>query len=143
MRLAKAWGYLHDGCIEQIDGSVPGELTVHVSIGYLRARFPSQGTGFVLRLAGCTLFEYEQYDEPVCGDLQRIVQYEPAFVSLKSDEPTIVQCSMGVLRMDYSALSICLDTGEPVTLADLHGACTGYWAEWKERMTASKAAQGK
>ena len=143
MRLTEVWNRLHDGVISKIDGSVPGELTLYVSIGYLRMRFPSEGTGFILRLAGCTLFEFEPYDEPVCVDLQRIVQYELDIVSLESDEPTLVHSSKGVLRMDYTALSISLDTGEPVTLADLDAACAEYWKEFRERMAASKAAKGR
>jgi hypothetical protein len=127
------WKFLHDGCIESIDGAVPGDVVVGVSIRYVRERFPGEGTGFTVTLHGCTGFEYEPYDGPPCSDLLKIAHIEPEVLSLESESPLVVNCVMGTLRISCSRCSIALDTGGQLTLAQLEEAFRGYWEEWSVR----------
>jgi hypothetical protein len=131
MKAYELWKYLHDGCIERIDGTVPGEVTVVVSIHYVRERFPGEGTGFNITLGGCTRFEYEPYDEPPCRNLGEIAQSEPEILSLKSVSPVIVCCVRGILRLEYASASVFLDSGEWISVEALAKAVAGYWEQWR------------
>jgi hypothetical protein len=137
MDSSAVWRFLHDGCIESIQGSVPGDIVVFVSIRYVRERFSGNGTGFNITLFGCTGFEYEQYDEPPCSDLLRIVELEPELVSVESDSPLVVNCVMGTLRISCSSCSVALDTGGQITSSQLERAFRGYWDEWSARHRSS------
>jgi hypothetical protein len=133
MSISEVWKYLHDGSIESIEGSVPGDVTVHVSIRYIRQRFPGDGTGFIIVLSNCTRFEFEPYDEPACNELAEIVRLDPEIVSLQSADPVVVNCVMGTLNLAYTHVTVTLDSGVPVSLEALHAASAGYWEEWSQR----------
>jgi len=126
------WKYLHDGSIERIDGAVPGTVEVVVSIPYLRERFAGEGAGFRITLFDCTRFEYEAYGEPVCRDLADIARRDLELLSLGSCLPIVVNCVMGRLSLEYSASSLALDTGEPISASQLAKASAGYWEEWSK-----------
>ena len=136
MGISEIWKYLHDGGIERIDGLVPGDIDVIVSIRYIRQRFPGDGTRFVVTLANCTRFEYEPYDEPACSDLSEIVRRDLEILSLESAEPIVVNCVMGTLNLAYAGISVALDSGAPVSVAELAAASYSYWNEWSQRSRA-------
>lgn len=129
----ESWGIFHDGHIEKIEGRIPGDVRLHVSVLYLRQMFPGNGRGFVVRLQGCTLCEYQEYDEEPIQDLQGIERKEPELLYVQSTVPVTIDCAMGTLRLDYQAASITLDTGEPVTDGELEAACKRYWEDWESR----------
>lgn len=133
MSIGEVWKFMHDGGIERIDGCVPGDVTVFVSIRYLRQRFPGAGTGFLITLTNCTRFEYAPYDEPPCRDLAAIIRLEPEILSLASDDPVVVNCAMGTLNLTYDSASVALDTGAPISTAQLSEASSSYWDEWSRR----------
>jgi hypothetical protein len=133
MSISEVWKYLHDGSIESIEGSVPGDVAVHVSIRYMRQRFPGDGTGFILTLSNCTRFEFEPYDEPACDELAEIVRLDPEILSLQSADPVVVNCVMGTLKLAYTNATVTLDSGVPVSLEALGAASAGYWEEWSQR----------
>ncbi len=133
MSSSEVWKYLHDGGIENIEGSVPGDVSVHVSIRYIRKRFPGDGTGFIIRLSNCTRFEFEPYDEPACTELAEIVRLDPEILSLQSADPVVVNCVMGTLNLAYTHATVTLDSGVPVSLEELDAATKTYWEEWSQR----------
>ena len=133
---ASLWNILHDGGIERIEGAVPGDVVVHVSIPYLRSRFGGNGIGFVVRLSGCTQFMFRPYDEPPVSDVTAIVALSPEILSAEPSDPLEVACVMGSLLLRYVAASISLDTGGLVTLSELDAASKSYWDEWSARNRA-------
>jgi hypothetical protein len=132
------WQYLHDGSIERIDGAVPGDLVVRVSIEYLRAQFAGAGDGFDIALHGCTRFEFEPYGGVPCDDLAAIAAMDVEILSRADEMPLTIACVTGVLRLDYAAAAIRLDTGEPVTIEQLVQASDAYWAAWEARGRAQR-----
>lgn len=130
------WGLLHDGGLEEVRGSVPGALTLQVSIRYLRSRFPGNGTGFFITLHDCTQFSYEPYDEPGINDLATIQNLDLEILSAEAGDPLPICCVMGTLFARYSTASIQLDTGGEVSVADLDLASESYWREWSEKNQA-------
>jgi hypothetical protein len=124
------WNILHDGGIKRIDGSVPGTVALHISIRYLRSRFAGNGTGFVVRLSGCTHLTFQPYDEPPVSDLKAIVALAPEILGAEPSDPLEVACVMGTLFLRYEAAAISLDTGDQVTLSELDAASKSYWDEW-------------
>ncbi len=134
------WNLFHDGSIEHIEGTVPGDVSLHVSIQYLRDRFPGDGTGFVVRLFDCSRFAFEPYDEPEISDLAKIAELEPEILNAEVGEQLEICCTLGTLFLRYKSSIIALDTSEPVTLTELDAASEGYWREWSERAERARAA---
>ena len=134
---ASLWNLLHDGGIERIDGAVPGDISLHVSIRYLRNRFPGEGTGFVVHLSGCTHCTYEPYDEPAVSGMAAIVALEPEILSAETSDPLEVCCVMGTLFLRYNTATLSLDSGGPVALSELDAASKSYWQEWSARSRAA------
>jgi len=133
MSAAEFWKYLHDGGIEAIRGSVPGDVVVDISIMYLREQFPGSGDSFTITLFGCSRFEYQAHGQPPCLDLAAIAAASPEIYGLKTADPIEVNCVMGTLRLAYDSASIVLDSGEEIATAQLANACRTYWEEWSKR----------
>jgi len=134
------WNLLHDGSIEHIEGDVPGDISLHVSIQYLRDRFPGEGEGFVVRLVECSRFAFQPYDEPEVTDLAAIVALEPEILSAEPSDPLEICCTLGTLILRYRTFALSLESGETVTLAELDAASESYWQEWSERANNAPAA---
>ncbi|QOY95265.1 hypothetical protein IM543_05190 [Massilia sp. UMI-21] len=133
------WGLLHDGGLEAITGTVPGTVSVRISIQYLRQQFPTKGAGFKIDLLDCKRFVYQEYDSSPLEDFDAIVALEPEIVSAeKGTESVIVNCVMGTLTIDYGAASIYLDSGAPVSFDELTTASRTYWDDWAARSANHK-----
>ena len=126
------WGVFHDGEILGIAGAVPGELLLTIEIGYLRGMFEGDGTGFEIRLKGCTKLRYSEYDEEPTEDLARIRDREPEILYVTSETPLVLDCVMGSLELEYQEMSVTLDTGSQVSEEDLAKASEHYWQSWRE-----------
>ena len=133
MSRTEVWEYLHDGTVSCVRGEMPGEVIVTVEIPYLRSRFPGSGEAFELLLHNCTQFEFEPYDGPLVSTIPALSKLGLEVLSLSSEEPIGVNCSGGTLALQYEAVSIQLDSGEAVTLAELDAANLAYWDEWETR----------
>jgi hypothetical protein len=128
------WGLLHDGGLDTVTGTVPGSVSVRISIQYLRQQFPGEGTGFKIDLFDCSRFVYQEYDSPTVEDFHAIVALAPEIVGVeKGTGLVVVNCVMGKLTIDYGAASIYLDSGEQVSLDELTAASKTYWDDWAAR----------
>jgi len=121
---------LHDGTVEQLTRSGPDELTLSVEIGYLRTRFSPPGDAFMLRLGSCTHFSYSEYGHEPLTDLEAIAEKRTEILNLEAENPVIVSCVMGSLRLEYLTLELSLDSGEPIPVTELAAAADAYWSEW-------------
>ncbi|MBD8658272.1 hypothetical protein IFT68_21905 [Oxalobacteraceae sp. CFBP 13730] len=125
------WGLLHDGGLETVTGTVPGTVSVGISIQYLRQQFPTEGVGFKIYLFDCKRFVYQEYDSTPLEDFDAIVALEPEIVGVEEGtESVIVSCVMGTLTIDYGAVSIYLDSGAPISVDELTAASKAYWDGW-------------
>lgn len=137
MSNAEVWKYLHDGSIVQIDGSVPGDVTVYVSINYLAKLFPGDGNGFRISLIGCTRFQLLGDDDSLCEDLAEIARRSPTILSVVSDSPLSIYTTLGTLNLAYEGVTLTLDSGEPVSVQSIDQASDQYWDAWSKRHKGS------
>ena len=127
------WGFLHDGSLGRADGAVPGDVTLHISIPYLRKAFDPAGDGFILKLIGCGKFELAGDDGAVISDLGQIAACSLEILSIESESPLSIYTTHGTLVLSYHSLEIALDTGQSLTVTDLDQASASYWQAWSER----------
>jgi hypothetical protein len=126
------WGVFHDGVIQAIEGTIPGNLVLTIEIGYLRAMFEGDGTSFRVALAGCTRLRYSEYDEEPTVDLDRIREREPEILYVTSEHPLVLDCVMGPLELEYEEMAVTLDNGLELTEQELVSASELYWNRWRE-----------
>jgi hypothetical protein len=132
---AEFWGLLHDGGIEAVSGTVPGVISVEISIRYLRQQFPGEGVGLRIELIDCWRFEYQEYDSTPITDIARIVALGPEIFGFGTGpQPVVVNCVMGTLTMSYGTASIYLDSGEEVSFDELAAASRAYWDAFAVRI---------
>ena len=127
-----AWGVFHDGVIQAIDGTLPGNLVLTIEIGYLRAMFGGDGSSFRVHLTGCTRMRYSEYDEEPTADLGKIREREPEILYVTSEHPLVLDCVMGPLELEYEGMTVKLDSGVQVSEQELVGASELYWTRWRE-----------
>jgi hypothetical protein len=128
-----AWGVFHDGIVAKLEGSVPGDLKVQLEIGYLRGEFGEKGDYFVVHLGQCTKFRYCEYDAQPTEDLSEIQDREIDVLYVSSEEPLVLDCSDGVLELEYKTMRVALPSGREVTRDELVAASEKYWKEWRAR----------
>lgn len=133
------WNVLHDGGIERIDGVVPGDIRVHVSIEYLRERFHDDGDTIVVTLSNCTVFSHRLYDaDHAVSDLAAIANESLTILSTEIHGPLCrVFTDLGVLEMRCEGGAISLDSGRNVPLEELISVAAAYWNEWESRSERS------
>ena len=127
------WGFLHDGSLDRADGVVPGDVTLYISIPYLRKAFEPVGDGFILKLIGCGQFELVGDDGAVISDLGQIAACALEILSIESESPLTIYTTYGTLVLSYDSLEIALDTGQSLTVTELDQASAKYWQAWSER----------
>lgn len=140
------WNLLHDGHVESIVGSVPGEIRLGISIGYLRELFDDPGERFDLILHECTEFSFQELEGEAGAALPReLAAYAtPAdFPSLQewgleilsAEESGKIHCFIsrgiyGTLSVSAQGFSLLLDSGREITLGELDEAAVAYWARF-------------
>lgn len=132
------WNMLHDGSITDVEGSVPGDVTVAVEIEYLRSMLPEPGTRFLIRLCGCTQFEFRRFiaEETLVSDLTTVAAEEPEILSAQLRDHSVVVCmTRGAgpymeLHLQYENLSVFLENGRPVPTEELDDAARRYWEDF-------------
>lgn len=132
------WGVFHDGILALIEGTVPGNLTIHLQIDYLRRQFDEDGDFFIVELDACTRFRYCEWDAAPTEDLQDIQRREIEVLSVASEDPLVLNSSTGTLELDYQSMRVRLPSGRALTGEDLRAASQRYWTAWAAK-AASKA----
>jgi hypothetical protein len=134
------WNVLHDGCIERIVGTVPGDIRVDVSIEYLRERFQDDGESIILTLSDCTIFSHRVYDEEqAVSDLNMIANESLSILSAEMNGAICqVFTDVGVLELKCESGSISLDSGRKISLKELFSVAENYWEEWASKSKRSK-----
>ncbi len=132
---------LHDGGLETITGSVPGDLRLGICILYMRKFFEDPGDLIVVTLHDCSGFSFKNWDAEVAEtDLAAIVALELDI--LRGTSPTDFACLIplpvessqgGVISLAARGFSLALDGGRAIELADLFAAATTYWNAFGNR----------
>jgi len=104
-------------------------VTLHVSIEYLRERFPESGDYFVVTLINCRSIEYRDYDTNIpVRDLSVISKICPGILSAELNGSTCrVFGDIGILDIDADTALITLDSGVEISLQDIQKEATAYW----------------
>ena len=138
---AEIWNVLHDGSIDSIEGSVPGDIEMRVGILYLREMFSNDGEAIVVRLTNCTKLAMKIWeDDVVTDDHERIVSIDTEILSTKSqDVPVQIITTLGELEVDFKDLSLSLDNGKQITFEQLCDACKSYWNRWENESRQNKS----
>lgn len=127
------WNTLHDGTIDAIGGSIPGDITLTVGIEYLCAKLPTASKSLQVSLLGCTLFEYTPFGEDTTTELSGIASFEPEVLDAVAREEYIeVCCSGGTLKAAYRAVELRLIEGRLISQDELEAAAVRYWSEWSQ-----------
>lgn len=127
------WNVLHDGSIDSISGSVPGEISLSVGISYLRDLFEDPGESIAITLHDCTRISFKDADRlEAIEDIAAISALELGILSTEVGHE--VFCShrhggacCGTLSIVAAGFSLSLDTGRPIELEDLFAAAETYW----------------
>ena len=125
------WGVFHDGVIQDIEGTLPGNIMLSINIAYLSAMFEGEDTSFRVYLTGCTKIRYCEYDEDPTVDLNRIREREPEILYVTSEQPLVLDCVMGTLELEYEEMAITLESGVEVSEQELINASEQYWSRWR------------
>lgn len=127
------WGVFHDGTLAKIEGTVPGDLSIHLQIEYLRREFDEDGDFFIVELGSCTRFRYSEYDAAPTEDRQDIQNREIEILSVSSEDPLVLNSSLGILELAYETMRVRLPSGRALASEDLLAASQRYWKAWAAR----------
>lgn len=129
---AAIWNLFHDGTIESCAGDVPGDLTLAVSIDYLRKMIEPGGEFFFLDVRGCTLMELQSWaDDSVASGADALNTIQPEILSGSEEgDRVIVICNGYEMRMRYDAIAVWLDTGAPLTIDEIDAVAEKYWSRF-------------
>lgn len=126
------WNILHDGSIESISGSVPGDVHVRVGIAYLCTQLPTAAAHVMVHLRGCRRFEYHPFEGAVLTNLSAIAAADVEVLSAEEEDGAIsVVCVGGFLKLVYERVELGLAEGRPISQAELEAAADRYWTEWE------------
>jgi hypothetical protein len=133
------WNTLHDGSIDAIHGSVPGDLHVRVDIEYLCQKLPTKASHVVVHLRGCRQFAYRPFEGGAVNDLQEIATAGVEVLSAKEVSGSVSVCCVGgFLNLAYDRAEISLAEGRAISQAELEAAADRYWTEWKETVRRAR-----
>lgn len=134
------WQVLHDGEITVVrrDGE---DLTMFVSIPYVRERISPLGDSVVLHLRGLRSFTLlDSHGQVQSNDPLTLSKEGYEILNAASDAmPVTVEMSMGSMRLEFERLEVALDTGGTVDVRDIAAAHDEYWREFEARVAALKA----
>jgi hypothetical protein len=128
------WNTLHDGSVNAVEGTIPGDITLSVGIEYLCAMLPTTAASLRVSLLRCHVFSYKPYGEDAVSDLCEIASLEIEILSAVPHDGWIeVCCAGGTLKAAYQTVEIRLIEGQLVSQTDLEVAADRYWSEWEKR----------
>ena len=135
------WTVFHDGSIDQIEGTIPGTVSVYVDIEYLRERFSEPGEHFIVTLPDCVKLSFQLYDdEKRIVDLAVIGDECPGILGAEMEGDVCkVFMDNGILELSSADGSIRLDSGREVPLNELLEVATTYWDEWEAKSRDAKS----
>ena len=130
------WNVLHDGGIDSISGSVPGEVRLTVGITYLRELFEDPGESVLITLHDCTFFSFRPWDtDESVADLAAISALELEVLSVEEGGGIVCAVSAipaGVLLIKATGFSLALDNDRPIELEDLLAVAKTHWDRFGE-----------
>lgn len=133
------WNTLHDGSIERVTGSVPGDLVLRVGIKYLTDVLPTVEDFLWVHLLGCTRFEMRTFDGDPVESLSEFPEEEVAEIQNVQEVDGVVKvCSCGrstggFIHCVYRDAEIRLAEGRLLPQAELEAAAEEYWERWARR----------
>ena len=130
------WSILHDGGLDRILGTVPGNVILHVSLDWVAEEFQTPTGSLDVILNGCTGIEYDEWGSAKqyvgIAELQKLdFQRLEILSASQQDDWVHVVTTLGVLRVRYAALTIQLDGGKAVSLDQLTAAVNRAVAKWQ------------
>lgn len=123
------WNLLHDGGITGVKGSVPGDLTIRVEIGYLTNLMQPPCEALLVTLLNCETFEYLHWqDDHRTRDVGILKTLEPEILSASATTQGVqVICSSGQFDICYGGVAVGREDGTPTSIAELEEVATAYW----------------
>jgi len=117
----KLWGILHDGGVERMTGTLPGNVVFHVWLEWVAKEFPPSNGVLTITLHDCSDIEYTEFGSDVpyidVAGLQGL-DIEILGATRQGDWAT-VNTALGRLRVRYTDVTVQLDNGTIVTLDEL------------------------
>lgn len=124
---------LHDGVVQKISGTIPGQVNVEVRCDYLRKRYSVRGETFILQLVDCTQMRFTNEQGVVTENFEAIMKAKPEMLSADTiQQIVVVYCSNGTLEMRFRDSKIFLNETESTSVDGLEDSARAYWDEWDE-----------
>ncbi len=128
------WNILHDGGFVDIQGNVPGELTIKVEIAYLANKLKGSFDNILVTLSDCTIFEYERYwsknKTQTYTSIEELNRVSPGLEVLSCDEENdylLIADICGTIKVKYHSAKLTLENGNPLSFEELASVSKEYW----------------
>jgi hypothetical protein len=137
------WDVLHDAEVIAAESLIPGAVSITLECDYLRDRFSSSGGSFVLNLDGCSKFQFRSWqdDLPIITSIDTIGSLRLWILSADQREQHCqVHCQFhgreggGSLEVIAESARLRLDTGEPISFAQISAVASAYWTDFSHRI---------
>ena len=138
---SRFWDIIHDGGVDAITGSVPGEVVLTVGIEDLCRQLATAANTLLASLRGCSLLSYTPYGEPPISDLQQIAARDVEVLSAVVEPDRVSVCCVGgTLDVAYRSVEVKTMEGVAVTQEELDAAANRSVAEWLATNRRGQAA---
>ena len=133
------WNLLHDGEITAVSEQ-GSNLTMFVSIPYLRRRLSPMGDSFVLTLKGVKKLEFRNFDGKAELLADQLNIGAPEILGTDSNSvPVTVDTTLGQLMIDFDSVALAMDTGQVIDFETIDRTAVEYWTELEAK--AAKARE--
>lgn len=127
------WNILHDGQITAISNETGGNLTMFVTIPFLRHRIKPLGDSFVLNIQGVKQIELNDLNG-ISVPFQEEIEINTIEILYTASNvmPVKISTTAGELTLDFEDIYFNLDTGQEISFELIQKVCGEYWLELKQ-----------
>jgi hypothetical protein len=129
------WNLLHDGGITDVEGEVPGDVTLRVEISYITDLLAPPTEAVLVTLVGCTAFEYRSWaDDSTTTNIALLAAQEVDILSTSPVEAGVrVICSNGQFDIAYSGVQLARADHSALEIGEVDHAAIAYWEAFEKR----------
>lgn len=136
------WNVLHDGEITVYERE-GDQLTIFISIPYLRRRVKPLGDSFVLKMTGLKQFDFYNEDNVKMRLAEGLLSCSHEIVSVETERmPIEVKLDWGRMILDYDDIQCSYENGDPVTFEKIRHISDEYWTEWNDGKSRAFPEEG-
>jgi hypothetical protein len=127
------WNLLHDGSIERVAGSVPGDLTLQVSIEYLTDRMAPPCDGLIVILRGVAYCQALLWSDDRTSSDPQVLEDLEILSGDETPEGVRLFVSGATVDLRYEDVVVAGSDGRPLSVGDIEALATAYWDAFAAR----------